>query len=245
MSWLFSRALVEEYSAERCSDGELCAQLNVMPTPHKFWHNDKTMDAFSHSQFGLTCAVLTESRGEELLTSFRAAFRAKTSAQLDAVSESPEAGLVYGARWPGSLARYDRDSSSWKIAQCSLLEDSEQSLVTWPRWGLMLDGECWELPMLARPICENASGYWPTPTTMTRTGGAALCKWGGSGARAKLKKLVSSKELNGPLNPAWVSWLMGWQTEWTSLQPLATDKFREWQQQHGISSTPTIMSADR
>lgn len=36
------------------------------------------------------------------------------------------------------------------------------------------------------------------------------------------------------LNPEWVEWLMGWPLGWTSvLQPLATDRFREWQQQHG------------
>ncbi len=32
MSWLFSQALVAEYSAANCSDGEPSAQLNVMPT---------------------------------------------------------------------------------------------------------------------------------------------------------------------------------------------------------------------
>lgn len=35
------------------------------------------------------------------------------------------------------------------------------------------------------------------------------------------------------LNPGWVEWLMGWPIGHTSLKPLATDKFREWQQQHG------------
>ena len=92
MSWLISRALmevyanspsspglVEESSEAICSDGEQSAQLSVMPTQHKFWRNDKTMDACDHSRFGLTCAILTESRGEELLMLFRAASRARTS----------------------------------------------------------------------------------------------------------------------------------------------------------------------
>ena len=34
------------------------------------------------------------------------------------------------------------------------------------------------------------------------------------------------------LNPEWVEWLMGWPLGWTDLKPLATDRFREWQQQH-------------
>jgi hypothetical protein len=80
MSWLFSQALVVEYSAANCLDGEPCAQLNVMPTPHKFWRNDKTMDFSKLSQFGLTLQLLTESRGEALLMWFLAGFHAKTLA---------------------------------------------------------------------------------------------------------------------------------------------------------------------
>jgi len=37
----------------------------------------------------------------------------------------------------------------------------------------------------------------------------------------------------GLLNPTWVEWLMGWPLGWTDLKPLAMDRFREWQQQHG------------
>lgn len=37
----------------------------------------------------------------------------------------------------------------------------------------------------------------------------------------------------GQLNPTWVEWLMGWPLGWTDLKPLETDRFREWQQQHG------------
>jgi DNA (cytosine-5)-methyltransferase 1 len=40
----------------------------------------------------------------------------------------------------------------------------------------------------------------------------------------------------GPLNPTWVEWLMGWPARWTEFAPLATDRFREWQRQHGACS---------
>jgi hypothetical protein len=42
---------------------------------------------------------------------------------------------------------------------------------------------------------------------------------------------------SGQLNPTWVEWLMAWPLGWTDLKPLATDKFRWWQQQHGVSSS--------
>ena len=36
----------------------------------------------------------------------------------------------------------------------------------------------------------------------------------------------------GRLNPDWVEWLMGWPIGWSDLQPLETDKYRSWLQQH-------------
>lgn len=60
--------------------------------------------------------------------------------------------------------------------------------------------------------------FWPTPTAVTDTGGAALCKWGRSGARAKLRKMVTPQELNGSLNPTWVEWLQGFPLGWTEVE---------------------------
>jgi hypothetical protein len=41
-------------------------------------------------------------------------------------------------------------------------------------------------------------------------------------------------QIGGQLNPTWVEWLMGWPIGHTDLKPLATDKFQQWQQQHGV-----------
>jgi hypothetical protein len=162
MSWLFSQALVEEYSADTCSDGEPSAQLNVMPTPHKFWHKDKTIEPCDLSQFGLTSQLLTAGRGEELLTSFRADFHARTSAEPAREPESKASEADYGWKWPASFVKYDRSSSSWKTRQCSLLGDSELFSETWPRWGSMRDGECSELITPELYTSEKESGFWPT-----------------------------------------------------------------------------------
>lgn len=45
--------------------------------------------------------------------------------------------------------------------------------------------------------------------------------------------LRAGQPTGGQLNPTWVEWLMGWPLGWTDLQPLATDRFRSWLQQHG------------
>jgi hypothetical protein len=165
MSWLFSRALVEEFSADTCLDGELSAQLSVMDTPHKFWRNAKTMDSSSHSRFGLTCAVLTADRGAALLTSFQAAFPVRTSVQPQVQSgvASMASDLVFGHRWFALLARFDPESSTWRTAQSSLLADLDVFWETWPRSGSMRNGESFLRPTLELPTCESAYGFWPTP----------------------------------------------------------------------------------
>jgi len=74
---------------------------------------------------------------------------------------------------------------------------------------------------------NQAVKLWPTPTRVTNSGGAALCKWGGAGSRAKLRKMVTPEELNGALNPTWVEWLMGYPLGWTDLAASVTRSSRK------------------
>lgn len=174
MSWLFSQALVAEYSAGSCSDGEPFAQLNVMPTPHKFWRNDKTMEFSKLSQFGLTLQLLTVDHGEALLMSYLAAFHARTSAQPEKVQALPVPDQACGKKWPALLAKYNPDSSLWKTAQCSLFGDLELCLETWPRWGSMRNGACFLQPMLAPTTSAKESGFWATPAASDGSRGGTL-----------------------------------------------------------------------
>ena len=164
MSWLFSRALVEEYSAANCLDGEQSAPLSGSPTPQAYCAPDKMTAFFRLSRFGMTFKPLMEQDGEELLTLFRAGFPAKTSAQRGGGLALTESAAECGEKWHASFTKYSPDTSSWKTHQCSLLGDLDEFLETWPQWGLMRDGECWEQQTLVRPINETASGLWPTPT---------------------------------------------------------------------------------
>ena len=71
-----------------------------------------------------------------------------------------------GEKWHGSFAKFDPNSSSWKTHQCSLLGDLDEFLETWPQWGLMRDGECWEQRTLEQTIRGTEFGLseqtWPT-----------------------------------------------------------------------------------
>jgi len=335
MSWLFSRALVEEYLGDTCSDGEPSAQLSGNPIQQAYCAPDR-MTKFSRlSRFGMTFKPLTADRGAELLTSYLAAFHAKTSAPQERAQESTEPDPECGATWRESFAKWNPDTSMWKTPQCSLLEDSIEFSGTWPRWGLMRDGVSYQRQTLVprtkgigsgswlmptpttnpeapnhgsnskgphnlkevaltgwkpgmtwpTPISQDAkhSGYaqsgpgkaeklsyavvkWQTPTVedASRTGSAeawekyvtegktSLCRlrnqvhWptptahnakeGAYPAEFTRNTPTLSAQAGGMLNPTWVEWLMGWPLGWTDLKPLATDKYQQWQQQHGVSS---------
>lgn len=169
MSFIYSRALVEASSAANCLDTELYAPSNGSHT-HKpcFWH-DKTMEPFRLSRFGMTCKLLTENLGAELLTSWQEGFRVKTSPWPEKVQEFTESAAECGNTWRGWLAKYDRATSSWRTAQCSLLEDLTECLETLPRSGMTQDGLLWGLQMLERRTSATDSGFlhrylFPTPT---------------------------------------------------------------------------------
>jgi hypothetical protein len=317
MSFIYSQALVEAFSLGSCLDIEQSApssgSLTLKPC---LWH-DRTMEPSRLSRFGMTCKPLTESHGAELLTSWLEGFRAKTLALQETARDLTENAAECGTTWPASLAKFDPDTSSWKTAQLSLLGGLEEFSETWPRWGLMRAGECWErqtlvpltsgsesglslsiwptpncdgfrsdgeLAILARTLTDygqflgmtekaamgKRDRAWPTPTVCgnynrkgasatsgdglatavtqrtypTATATATAYKgWSPNHNRAgtddRLDYTVEREAFNPGqqtppmrLNPEWVEWLMGWPIGHTELKPLATDKFREWQQQH-------------
>lgn len=247
MSWLYSRALVEAFSEGICSGGERYAPSSSTLMPQAYLPPDKMTEFSRLSRFGMTFAPLTESLGAELLMWYRAAFRVKTLAQQETAQESLAAGADFGQRWQGSLARFDHVSHSWKTAQCSLLGDSESYSETWPRWGSMRNGASYLRPIPELPICENASGSWPTPVAQPANGTPARFlerkrEWVAKGSTMgitlsdlQLAAVASERGMDGRglLNPAWVEWLMGWPLGWTELKPLEMGRFHEWQQQHG------------
>lgn len=165
MSWLFSRALVAEYSAGSCSDGGLSVQSSVMPTLHPFLRRGKTTDASTLSRSGQTYAVLTADRGEELLTWFREGSRARTLARPERVRASAARARDSGPSSLESLARFDPSSHGWKTAQPCLLGDSESFSPIWPRSGSMRNGVCSERRASDSPIAATACGSsLPTPS---------------------------------------------------------------------------------
>ena len=247
MSWLFSQALVGEYSEASSLGGTPSAPSNTTPTPLAFLWRDKTTDAWSRFPSGMTCEVFEESRGEELLTWFRAGSRAKISALPAEALESKEKEAACGDTWRGSLARFDRVSHSWKTPQFLLHGDLEPFSETWPRWGMMRDGECFPLPTLEHATYEREFGYWATPAatddhhfchvTMARKQrGESRPSGAQIGTCLKWEPRALPYLLNGRIHPNLHEWLMMWPTSWTDFAAPATDKFQQWLRSHGVCS---------
>jgi len=85
-------------------------------------------------------------------------------------------------------------------------------------------------------VAKGRKGWnkmWPTPVTHGIGGGSGgwdllnkACK-----DKDEVRKMGAGN--GGQLNPPWVEWLMGWPSGWTDLKPLETDRYQQWQQQHG------------
>src|SRR5690606_38777452 len=124
---------------------------------------DKTTEACTRSRSGMTYAPLTVDHGEALLTWFREAFRARTSAQPVKAQESPENGQGFGRKWHALSVKYNPDTCGWRTLHCLFPEDLDWSCLTLPRWGMMRGGELWERTTPEHLTSESAPGYWRTP----------------------------------------------------------------------------------
>jgi DNA (cytosine-5)-methyltransferase 1 len=92
-----------------------------------------------------------------------------------------------GEKWRGSFVKFDLNTSLWKTHQCSLLGDLDEFLETWPQWGLMRDGECWEQRTLAQTTRGTGFGLSPNNETFFHTPCTTGLD-GGSNSRKALKK---------------------------------------------------------
>jgi hypothetical protein len=165
MSWLYSQVLVEEYLGDISLDGEQSVQSSGKPIPQAYLSPDKMTEFSRLSRFGMTYKPLTETRGEELLTLYLAAFHAPTSALQGEAQGLTEKVPQCGITWRGWLAKFDPDSYSWKTAQCSFIEESGECLETFPASGMTRDGLLWEQTRSERPTKGIERGLWRTPDT--------------------------------------------------------------------------------
>ncbi len=166
--------------------------------------------------------------------SYLGAFHAKTSQPRGGGEALMAKDQECGEKWHGSFTKFSPDSSSWKTHQFSLLEGLEEFLETWPKWGLMRNGECWVQQTLAHHTKGTESGSleikkWPTPGASDAIRGT-MQNWkpirpSGQPAQYPLNQALRDiTGINGRPNPIFVEWLMGFPILWTDLKPWAMRK---------------------
>ena len=256
MSWLFSLALVAEYSAASCSDGAPSAPSNSTSTPAMFLSHGKTTDASALSRYGMMCEPLTEDRGVAVLTWYLEGFPVRTSQALETEKVLTVNGLDFGGKWRESLMKCDPVLRSWKTHRCLWEEVLPKSCVTLPQSGMTLGGVLWEHITPADPTAENGFGLWPTPRCTEaemkprvatqdllngiRSHGWDLCEAVYDAAMTHHREwpgMVEPGEImaDGMPSPSWWEWLMGWPIGWTDVTRSAMDRFQQWQQWHSTS----------
>ena len=153
------------------SDGERFVLWKWMPSAPDDSCSAKTKDSCHRSPFGTMYVPLMDTLGTALLTWFLGASPARTYPQPEPATDLTAQGLDCGWKWRESSAKYDQASASWKTRQCSLLGGLEEFSGTWPRWGTMRNGECWERQTWERRTNGTDAGLLPTPLASIGTHG--------------------------------------------------------------------------
>lgn len=167
MNFHFSREQVADYSELTCLDGDQSAMLNSMTTASESSHSVSetesypTPPSFATSEHSLMRGTPQAIR--EWLMSLQGDSPANPLALPESSSESmiqETCGLPHGI----ASAWLDPVTVSLKTFQACLIADiSEPSLETWPKAGIVCDGEFYPQPKWEHRIDEIDSGSWPTP----------------------------------------------------------------------------------
>jgi len=180
-----------------------------------------------------------------------------------AETELPEAKAGCGLNICESSTKCSPDSFGGRTRQNSRPKDLQSSFDHWPSAGTFADGQLSALPTSDCHTQENAFGFsLPTPTSRDwkDTPGMALERKDGKTRTDRLPMLLFScvrsagiewkqmtptaartvsvkglmvKIMGREYCPELPEWLMGWPIGWTDCEPLAMDRFRAWQQEHG------------
>jgi len=230
MSWHYLQEQ-EAASWEGSSlDGAPSALLKLIPTPAASCSQDKPTDALSRSPFGMTLRRSTAIRGVDELTWFLGDSPVTTYRQPAKEMGLPVTEADCGPKWLGSLAKFNLSSCSWRTRQCSLFGGLTVFSGTWPRWGTMHDGEFWAHEVVVDLLNESGFGL-PAPTKCMGKRGWGISNTGRARYSEELQE--NARRFGYKPHPSVLEWAMGWIPTWTRLEPLATDRFRQWLNSHG------------
>lgn len=243
MTWHTNNSTPSTYSVEQGAAFSLTSYLDTIqselvkskPIRETSCSPDNETGSCQASQYGMKSAHSTESPGKDSLTSCVGDFPARTlqsATQKPKDSAENEAG--FGLKCSALYASLNQTLSSWRIAQCLFPEDLDESCLTFPQSGILVDTLLWEATKPALAQTEKGSGFTlqrPTASDSLRM-------------KFKLSSLVRPHHPNGNLaeqlaqlgmkrlTPECAEILMRWPEGWSDLKPLETGKIQSWQQWH-------------
>lgn len=231
-----SQERVEGFSLTSYLDTIQSEPVRSNPTQEKSCSSGSKTEYYQNSQSGMTSAHWTDDLGGEQLAFWPEDFHVKTSVRRVKAQELPAHVQGFGRSMRESLMKCGLSLSLPKTHLCFALGGLESSSKTWPRWGMMLDGELSELGTSVRPTKETECGSLPTP------------KAGDYKKKSRNKDYHANRDYDLPnrlvrighppsktgfwgwYHPSLSEWMMGWPIGWTGLKPLAMDNVRLWQQ---------------
>lgn len=221
MSWHFSQGLVAAYLADNCTDGEPYAEWKSIPSASDDSCSDKLKGTFHSSPFGTMYVPLTDALGKKLLTLSRAASHVNLSQMLP--TDTPRR-WTFGQKCFASLQKSILSLCSLRMLSYPPLQEPQKiakKSVIKPKSPLF-QRKTWVLTTLGKD-----TGFLHTPTCTANYTAPSMMKH---------KCCQIFVQAFGKARNPWVAeWLMGWPMGWTDSAPLATDKFQQWQRQHGQS----------
>lgn len=168
------------------------------------------------------------------LMSSQAGSLVRISASPGKARASTARARAFGRKWPVSLPNSDPFSQSLRTFLASELSALTGCSLIWKRTATPASRWWWVLSMPEHPTVDSELGLWPTPNVPN--GGRSVAhvdEWRGKTPYHRGKKvqldLAQAVKLwppphancstgNGPLNPEFVEWLMGYQIGFTDLE---------------------------
>lgn len=229
MSYTYLQEQGEESSAECFSDIPLSALLKSKNIPERCYSSDSETESCHASQSGMTCKHLMGNRGEVKSMSCVEASPAKIYPVQEKEPDSMVLDLDYGRNTQESYRRYGLDMYSRKTRHYSELGDLQPCCQTLPAWGIMQDGELWEVGVKESRTGKEC-GCWPAVRCFMHKD--ALTDRGKSNLGEVVHGANPDRVKEGDrLNPDWTEWLLNWPIGWTDLKRLGTGKIQSWRQE--------------
>lgn len=133
--------------------------------------------------------ILKKQPDSNMWTSLVEDFHVRTLALQEMAWVLPEAAPGYGVKCIELYGRLSLDTSSLRTVQCSLFEDLKKSYATFPKSGIMLNGDVYRTATLDSTTTVREYMLLPTPTKSNN-------KRGGFKSGIRLKQYLSRHQNN-------------------------------------------------